>query len=157
MADDKQQQPGVRQQQQAKQQPVIEQPDEVQLPPQGPPPEGPGELGKSREPPFVQQQAPSYATLPCIIPNCAYATSPDYYPFQKAGQAPRLAKIKSLAAMVLHPATRTVRLHEYKQFTKESTKAFATRVKSNKKTATFRCPATHATHAKFRSPTSRIH
>ena len=82
MADDEQQQPGVRQQQQAKQQPVIEQPDEVQLPPQGPPPEGPGGLGGNGELPFIQQQAPSHATLICIIPNCAYATNPDYDRFQ---------------------------------------------------------------------------
>ena len=39
-----------------------------------------------------------------------------------------MAKIKSLAVSVLHPATHTVLLYEAKQFPKESTKAFATRV-----------------------------
>ena len=74
-------------QQQAQQQPNTEQPEEVQLPPQGPTPEGPGGLGKNGEPPFLQQQAPSYETIPGIIPNCAYATNPDYDNFQEAGQA----------------------------------------------------------------------
>ena len=34
-------------------------------------PEGPGGLGGNGEPPFIQHQAPSHATLPSILPNCA--------------------------------------------------------------------------------------
>ena len=40
-----------------------------------------------------------------------------------------MAKIKSLAVSVLHPATHTVCLHEAKRFPKECTKAFAGRIK----------------------------
>ena len=135
MADDEQQQPGIGQQQQAQQQPGIKQPDEVQLPPQGPTPEGLGGNGGNGEPPFIQQQAPSHATHPCIIPKCAYATNPDYYHFQEAEQAPKLmARTKSLAVSVLHPANHTVRLPE------ESTKAFAARVHKKAKNNDLQVP-----------------
>ena len=40
-----------------------------------------------------------------------------------------MAKIKSLAVSVLHPAIHTVCLHEAKQFPEKSTKAFAARVR----------------------------